>query len=85
MLGTVLYDADAFPKKKQRMIRTAEQATSLTTGIRLTGFQVSRPFFPCSLFCLFLCSTSIHIRPGSYSPTRATARRLVSASQPSLC
>ena len=42
-LGTVLYDEDASPEKKQRMIRTAEQTTSLTTGVRLTGFQVSCP------------------------------------------
>ena len=42
-LGTVLYGEDASPEKKQRMIRTAEQTTSLTTGVRLTGFQVSCP------------------------------------------
>ncbi|KAL4066136.1 hypothetical protein V8B97DRAFT_2068385 [Scleroderma yunnanense] len=39
-LGTILYDEDASPEKKERMIRTAERTTSLTTGIRLTGFQV---------------------------------------------
>ncbi|KIM50975.1 hypothetical protein SCLCIDRAFT_96338, partial [Scleroderma citrinum Foug A] len=39
-LGTVLYDEGASPEKKERMIRTAERTTSLTTGVRLTGFQV---------------------------------------------
>ncbi|KAI6042693.1 hypothetical protein EDC04DRAFT_2657852 [Pisolithus marmoratus] len=39
-LGTVLYDEDAPPEKKERMIRTAASTTSLSTGIRLTGFQV---------------------------------------------
>ncbi|KAG6332882.1 hypothetical protein ID866_6207 [Astraeus odoratus] len=39
-LGTVLYDEDAPQEKKERMIRVAKQTTSLTTGIRLTGFQV---------------------------------------------
>lgn len=40
-LGTVLYDEGASPEKKERMTRTAERTTSLTTGVRLTGFQVS--------------------------------------------
>ncbi|KIK16409.1 hypothetical protein PISMIDRAFT_267780 [Pisolithus microcarpus 441] len=39
-LGTVLYDEDASPEKKERMIRTAASTTSLSTGVRLTGFQV---------------------------------------------
>ncbi|KAI0044117.1 SAICAR synthase-like protein [Auriscalpium vulgare] len=39
-LGTVLYDEDAPPDKKARMINTARNTTSLETGIRLTGFQV---------------------------------------------
>ncbi|KAJ7625346.1 hypothetical protein DFH06DRAFT_1229223 [Mycena polygramma] len=39
-LGTVLYDESASPEKVARMIKTAETTTSLTTGIRLTGFQV---------------------------------------------
>lgn len=41
-LGTVLYDDDASPEKKARMEKTARETTSLTTGVRLTGFQVSR-------------------------------------------
>ena len=41
-LGTVLYDeVDAPPDKRERMIATARNTTSLETGIRLTGFQVS--------------------------------------------
>ncbi|KAI6109109.1 SAICAR synthase-like protein [Pisolithus croceorrhizus] len=39
-LGTVLYDEDAPPEKKERMIQTAASTTSLSTGVRLTGFQV---------------------------------------------
>ncbi|OAX34997.1 SAICAR synthase-like protein [Rhizopogon vinicolor AM-OR11-026] len=39
-LGTVLYDEDAPPDKKARMIKTAHNTTSGETGIRLTGFQV---------------------------------------------
>ncbi|KAI6142279.1 hypothetical protein EDD17DRAFT_1498396 [Pisolithus thermaeus] len=39
-LGTVLYDEDAPPEKKERMIQTAANTTSLSTGVRLTGFQV---------------------------------------------
>ncbi|KAG6375733.1 hypothetical protein JVT61DRAFT_2579 [Boletus reticuloceps] len=39
-LGTVLYDEDASEEKKARMIEKAAESTTLTTGIRLTGFQV---------------------------------------------
>lgn len=39
-LGTVLYDQDASPEKRQRMEKGARETTSLETGIRLTGFQV---------------------------------------------
>ncbi|KAI0268314.1 hypothetical protein BC834DRAFT_868835 [Gloeopeniophorella convolvens] len=39
-LGTVLYDEDASPEKKERMQKAAEKSTSRQTGIRLTGFQV---------------------------------------------
>lgn len=39
-LGTALYDDDASEEKKQRMIKTAAETTSLETGIRMTGFQV---------------------------------------------
>ena len=39
-LGTKLYDEEASEEKKARMIKTAAATTSLTTGIRLTGFQV---------------------------------------------
>ncbi|THH03650.1 hypothetical protein EW145_g6115 [Phellinidium pouzarii] len=39
-LGTILYDEDALPEKKARMIETAKNTTSLETGVRLTGFQV---------------------------------------------
>jgi Inositol polyphosphate kinase len=39
-LGTVLYDEDAPPDKKERMQNTARRTTSGETGIRLTGFQV---------------------------------------------
>jgi 1D-myo-inositol-tetrakisphosphate 5-kinase/inositol-polyphosphate multikinase len=44
-LGTVLYDEDAPPEKKERMEIKARSTTSGDTGIRLTGFQVRRgPF-----------------------------------------
>jgi 1D-myo-inositol-tetrakisphosphate 5-kinase/inositol-polyphosphate multikinase len=39
-LGTVLYDEDASPEKRQRMEKAAKDTTSFETGIRLTGFQV---------------------------------------------
>ncbi|KIK14000.1 hypothetical protein PISMIDRAFT_17592 [Pisolithus microcarpus 441] len=39
-LGTVLYDEDGSPEKKERMIHTAASTTSLSTDVRLTGFQV---------------------------------------------
>ncbi|KIY73075.1 SAICAR synthase-like protein [Cylindrobasidium torrendii FP15055 ss-10] len=39
-LGTVLYDEEAPEDKKQRMIETARNTTSLESGVRLTGFQV---------------------------------------------
>ncbi|TFK46382.1 SAICAR synthase-like protein [Heliocybe sulcata] len=39
-LGTILYDDSASPDKKERMIKTAAATTSLTTGVRVTGFQV---------------------------------------------
>ena len=41
-LGTRLYSDDASEEKKARMIKTAANTTSLTTGVRLTGFQVSQ-------------------------------------------
>jgi 1D-myo-inositol-tetrakisphosphate 5-kinase/inositol-polyphosphate multikinase len=40
-LGTVLYDDAANEDKVQRMLKTARETTSLETGVRLTGFQVS--------------------------------------------
>lgn len=43
-LGTVLYDEDASEEKKARMIRKAAETTTLQTGVRLTGFQVSASF-----------------------------------------
>ena len=43
-LGTVLHDEDASEEKKTRMIKKAAESTSLQTGMRLTGFQVSAPF-----------------------------------------
>ncbi|KAI6010290.1 hypothetical protein EDC04DRAFT_2769855 [Pisolithus marmoratus] len=39
-LGTVLYDEDALPDKKERMPHTAARATSLDMGVRLMGSQV---------------------------------------------
>lgn len=44
-LGTVLYDEDAPPDKVARMLKTAETTTSLKTGMRLTGFQVTAAVF----------------------------------------
>lgn len=43
-LGTILYDEDASEEKKARMIKKAAETTTLETGIRLTGFQVSASF-----------------------------------------
>jgi inositol-polyphosphate multikinase len=40
-LGTVLYDDEASEDKKQRMIKSAKETTSLETGVRVTGFQVT--------------------------------------------
>lgn len=40
-LGTVLYEEGATEAKRKRMEETARQTTSLETGVRLTGFQVS--------------------------------------------
>lgn len=39
-LGTLLYDEDASPEKKERMDKAARDTTTHETGIRLTGFQV---------------------------------------------
>jgi inositol-polyphosphate multikinase len=39
-LGTVLYDEDATPEKKERMQNKARCTTSGETGVRLIGFQV---------------------------------------------
>jgi 1D-myo-inositol-tetrakisphosphate 5-kinase/inositol-polyphosphate multikinase len=41
----VLYDENASPEKVARMQETAQETTSLETGVRLTGFQVSRSSF----------------------------------------
>ena len=48
-LGTVLYEPSASPEKIERMLKTAQNTTSLETGIRLTGFQV-RPY-PPNILC----------------------------------
>jgi 1D-myo-inositol-tetrakisphosphate 5-kinase/inositol-polyphosphate multikinase len=40
-LGTKLYDDEASEEKKARMIQAAKDTTSLETGVRLTGFQVT--------------------------------------------
>lgn len=37
----MLYDESASEDKRQRMLKTARETTSLETGVRLTGFQVS--------------------------------------------
>jgi len=39
-LGTVLYDEDAPPEKREWMEKKARDTTSGEVGIRLTGFQV---------------------------------------------
>lgn len=46
-LGTKLYDNEATEEKKARMIKTAKETTSLETGVRLTGFQVSERAMIC--------------------------------------
>lgn len=40
-LGTVLYEATASEEKRKRMEEQARNTTTLETGVRLTGFQVS--------------------------------------------
>ena len=44
-LGTVLYDEEAPPEKREQMKKHARYTTSGEAGIRLTGFQVRRTFF----------------------------------------
>jgi len=44
-LGTVLYSPEASEEKKLRMKKNAEGTTIATTGMRLTGCQVSLPSF----------------------------------------
>lgn len=39
-LGTVLYDEEAPPEKREKMEKRARHTTSGEAGIRLTGFQV---------------------------------------------
>jgi 1D-myo-inositol-tetrakisphosphate 5-kinase/inositol-polyphosphate multikinase len=39
-LGTVLYDEEAPPEKRERAEKKARYTTSGDVGIRLTGFQV---------------------------------------------
>lgn len=41
-LGTQLFDEHASEEKKARMTKAAADTTSAQTGVRLTGFQVSR-------------------------------------------
>ena len=43
-LGTILYDDDASPEKRERMDKAAKATTSHETGVRLTGFQVGTVF-----------------------------------------
>jgi hypothetical protein len=40
-LGTILWDEYATPEKRARMEKAARDTTSLETGVRLTGFNVS--------------------------------------------
>lgn len=40
-LRTRFYDDEASEEKKAQMIQTAKATTSVETGVRLTGFQVS--------------------------------------------
>ena len=44
-LGTRFYDEEASEEKKERMIKAAKDSTSLETGLRLTGFQVSDTYW----------------------------------------
>lgn len=41
----MLYDESATPEKVARMQKVAQETTSFETGVRLTGFQVSRLLF----------------------------------------
>lgn len=55
-LGTKLYDDEASEEKKARMIRSAKETTSLETGMRLTGFQVSMQRLVLVIFFVeFIC------------------------------
>ena len=40
-LGTVLFDGDATPEKRERMEKVARETTSGSMGMRFTAFQVS--------------------------------------------
>ena len=40
-IGTQLWDNDSSPEKVERMKQAAKATTSLETGVRWTGFQVS--------------------------------------------
>jgi 1D-myo-inositol-tetrakisphosphate 5-kinase/inositol-polyphosphate multikinase len=44
-LGTVLYDEETPPEKRERMEKKARNTTSGEVGIRLTGFQVRWTFW----------------------------------------
>ena len=46
----MLYDEAASPEKVARMRKAAQETTSLETGVRLTGFQVSSLTFALVLF-----------------------------------
>ena len=46
----MLYDEAASPEKVARMQKAARETTSLETGVRLTGFQVSSLIFALVLF-----------------------------------
>ena len=39
-LGTILYDDDATPEKRERKIQYAKNTTTFETGVRFTGWQV---------------------------------------------
>lgn len=55
-LGTKPYDNEASEEKKARMIRSAKETTSLETGMRLTGFQVSMQRLALDIFFVeFIC------------------------------
>lgn len=69
-LGTVLYEPSANAEKKAKMERDAQNTTTATTGLRLTGCQVS-PFPPVHVFS-WGCKADNNYRRGTLRQKRSS-------------